>query len=155
MLSVKLDNEGNVLEYPYGSDMLILQNPDVVFPKIITRQIMATYNVYQVLPEPKPEMPYTQDAVEGMPEYYSNQWHQTWTVYDLSQEELEGRTINKSEEVRQQRDELLSSTDWRVIKATETNTPESIEWMQYREDLRNVPQQEGFPWNIDWPVTPN
>jgi hypothetical protein len=154
MLSVKLDSEGNILQYPYGTDMLILQNPTVVFPKLITREIMATYNVYQVLPEPKPEMPYTQDANEGMPIYYGNEWHQTWVVYDLSEVEIESRTHQQANQVRIQRDLLLAATDWRVIKATETNTPESPEWIQYREDLRNIPQQEGFPWYVNWPVQP-
>lgn len=154
MLSVKLDSDGNIAQYPYGTDMLILQNPNVVFPKLVTRQIMAKYNVYQVLPEPKPDMPYTQDALEGMPEYYGNEWHQTWIVYDLSEEELQARTQQQSTLVRQQRDSLLQSTDWRVIKATETQTPESAEYLQYREDLRNVPQQEGFPWSVTWPTQP-
>jgi hypothetical protein len=154
MLCVKFDSDGNIAQYPYGTDMLILQNPTVVFPKLITRKIMATYNVYQVLPEPKPEMSYTQDAVENNPIFYDNEWHQTWIVYDLSQEEIDARTSQKANEVRSQRDNLLQATDWRVIKATETNTPESAEWMQYREDLRNIPQQEGFPWTVIWPLQP-
>jgi hypothetical protein len=154
MLCVKLDSEGNILQYPYGTDMLRLQNPNVSFPKNITRSLMAEYNVYQVLPEPKPELPYTQDAREGDPVFYGNEWHQTWVVYDLSQEEIDARTSQKADEVRQQRDQLLTATDWRVIKATETQTPESPEWMQYREDLRNIPQQQGFPWNVVWPSQP-
>lgn len=52
------------------------------------------------------------------------------------------------------RDQNNSLPDWRVIKATETQTPESPEWMQYREDLRNIPQQAGFPWNVVWPTQP-
>lgn len=28
------------------------------------------------------------------------------------------------------------------------------EWTQYRTDLLNVPQQEGFPDNITWPIKP-
>jgi hypothetical protein len=27
-------------------------------------------------------------------------------------------------------------------------------WTQYRQDLLNVPQQEGFPYNIIWPTKP-
>lgn len=29
------------------------------------------------------------------------------------------------------------------------------EWAQYRQALRDLPEQEGFPFNIQWPVSPN
>ena len=154
MLCVKLNSDGSIAQYPYGIDMLKLQNPAISFPDRITRDLLKTYNVYQVLPEPKPEMPYTQDAREGDPVFYGNEWHQTWVVYDLSEEEIASRTARQADQVRQQRDQILAATDWRVIKATETGIPESAEWMQYREDLRNIPQQEGFPWNVVWPTQP-
>ncbi len=28
------------------------------------------------------------------------------------------------------------------------------DWARYRKALRDLPQQEGFPFNIDWPVPP-
>lgn len=28
-------------------------------------------------------------------------------------------------------------------------------WMVYRQHLRDIPQQEGFPFNIDWGVSPD
>jgi hypothetical protein len=154
MLSVKLNSDGTIAQYPYGTDMLILQNPDVEFPKLITHAIMAKYNVYQVLPEPKPDMLYTQDAREGDPVFYDNEWHQTWVVYDLPEDEITARTNRKSEEIRQERDKLLAETDWRIIKGVETNTQEDSDWIEYRENLRNIPQQEGFPWNVIWPIKP-
>ena len=29
------------------------------------------------------------------------------------------------------------------------------EWAQYRQALRDLPEQEGFPFNIQWPVSPD
>jgi hypothetical protein len=30
----------------------------------------------------------------------------------------------------------------------------SDEWRQYRQELRDITTQEGFPHNIDWPEEP-
>jgi len=59
-----------------------------------------------------------------------------------------------AKEARTQRDQLLSATDWLIIRATETGEPVPAEWVAYRQALRDVPQQSGFPENIDWPVHP-
>jgi len=55
---------------------------------------------------------------------------------------------------RQKRDALLSQSDWMVTKAMESSAPLNFEWASYRQALRDVPQQSGFPTNIDWPVAP-
>jgi hypothetical protein len=56
--------------------------------------------------------------------------------------------------IREQRDQLLSATDWRVTKAAEVGTLLDPEWIVYRQALREVPQQPGFPNSITWPDIP-
>jgi hypothetical protein len=55
---------------------------------------------------------------------------------------------------RQKRDALLSQSDWMVTKAMESSASLNFEWASYRQALRDIPQQAGFPANIDWPVKP-
>ena len=56
-----------------------------------------------------------------------------------------------AEVVRSKRNEMLEATDWLAIKALELNL--SLEKVHnYRQALRNVPQQESFPRNIVWPT---
>lgn len=52
--------------------------------------------------------------------------------------------------VRQERDRLLAETDWMV---TPDRQP-SQAVIDYRQALRDVPQQSGFPDNIQWPTKP-
>ena len=52
---------------------------------------------------------------------------------------------------REQRDELLQQTDWMMF--SDTATP-SQAWLDYRQALRDVPSQAGFPDNITWPTKP-
>jgi hypothetical protein len=55
-------------------------------------------------------------------------------------------------EAKRKRNQLLSSTDWTqnadILQATKDK------WAPYRQALRDVPQQSGFPHNIVWPTPP-
>jgi hypothetical protein len=154
MLYIKLNDDGSIKQYPYGTDVLVRDNPETSFPAEFTEGLLQSYDVYEVQSTPAPQVPYTQAVRELDPVKVDNMWKQQWEVYDLSQQEIDAKTDQQAQSVRQQRDNMLSATDWRVIKSIETQTPESPEWMQYREDLRNIPQQEGFPWNVIWPTQP-
>jgi hypothetical protein len=57
-----------------------------------------------------------------------------------------------ADEVRAERNRLLDESDWtQVIDAPVDQTA----WAVYRQALREVPQQAGFPQNVVWPTKPN
>jgi hypothetical protein len=64
------------------------------------------------------------------------------------------RTVEQAQSVRAERDKKLSECDWRVIKSLENNQPQDFQWAAYRQALRDVPSQAGFPWTITWPQPP-
>ena len=53
-------------------------------------------------------------------------------------------------QVRAQRDELLAASDSMALADRITD-----EWRTYRQTLRDVPAQSGFPTNVTWPVEPS
>ena len=55
---------------------------------------------------------------------------------------------------RAQRNNLLQQTDWRVLAAAESGGAISDVWKAYRQALRDLPAQKGFPVKIKWPVAP-
>jgi len=56
-----------------------------------------------------------------------------------------------SAEVRQKRDALLALCDWtQVTDAPLEGATQSL-WADYRQLLRDVPDQDGFPDHITWP----
>ena len=59
-----------------------------------------------------------------------------------------------AKEARAKRDRLLTESDWVTIRATDTGDPVSTEWQTYRQALRDIPEQTGFPEEIDWPQEP-
>jgi len=54
-------------------------------------------------------------------------------------------------EIRAKRNAKLAATDWRVTKALETGLALAPEWADYRQALRDIPQQDGFPHDVVWP----
>lgn len=54
----------------------------------------------------------------------------------------------------QQREILLLNTDWIVIKYMDIDEPIPQDWKEYRQKLRDITKQEGFPGNVDWPEEP-
>lgn len=58
------------------------------------------------------------------------------------------------ERARQRRDTLLSASDWVTLRALDTGSPVPQAWRQYRQFLRDAPQQSGWPRNVEWPEIP-
>lgn len=55
------------------------------------------------------------------------------------------------ETVRAQRDALLTASDWTQVADAPVDT---AAWATYRQALRDIPAQSGFPDNITWPQEP-
>ena len=168
----KLTN-GKVAQYPYTVGDLRRDNPNVSFPKTVPTSVMARYGMvpvgYEAAPDYDPmtqriqhsNMPeretlgtYTEDDAP-MPELvgepiYSGRWVLTKTVVDLTDEEIAARLTAKEAEVRKERDKLIAETDWWVLP-DRTATDEQL---AYRQALRDISSQEGFPYNVTWPTKP-
>jgi hypothetical protein len=56
------------------------------------------------------------------------------------------------QELRQRRNYLLASSDWTQLDDIPTDI--KVEWQAYRQALRDVTDQAGFPDNITWPSEP-
>ena len=77
-------------------------------------------------------------------------WTQMKTAEQIETERLE----RASESARNQRDRLLAESDWVTIRATDMGDPVPTEWQTYRQALRDIPDQTGFPEEIEWPQEP-
>lgn len=71
----------------------------------------------------------------------------------LAQEALDNEP-SEEEKVRIERNELLSSTDWIVVKHVDLGQSVPQEWSEYRQALRDITEQAEFPDNVDWPTEP-
>ena len=58
----------------------------------------------------------------------------------------------EAKEVRTQRNALLAESDWAVLP--DAPVADEQAWKDYRQALRDVPQQAGFPEEVVWPQIP-
>lgn len=56
-----------------------------------------------------------------------------------------------AEAVREQRNINLTKSDWTQVADAPVNKQA---WATYRQSLRDIPSQPGFPWEVVWPVKP-
>lgn len=58
---------------------------------------------------------------------------------------------DQASSIRQSRSEMLKSSDWTQLADSPVD---KLAWATYRQALRDVPNQSGFPWTIEWPTQP-
>ena len=152
---VKIAN-GKVSAYPYMVGDLRRDNPNISFPKHVPEGVMAAFGMFPVGDEADPEYdPMTHRIDNGnLPVLKDGRWTLTKTVVALTAEQIASRDAAKAKEVRTQRDKLLAECDWIVIMHTERGTNIPAEWELYRQALRDITGQAGFPHQIEWPAKP-
>jgi hypothetical protein len=146
-----LIKNGKFEKYPYLFSQLQADNPQTSFPAEMTGNLLAEWGLVSVAPTFRPEEDHTKTITEGQPQLVDGQWVQVWVVEDAPAEVIAARTAERAAEVRQERNALLSSCDWTQLNDTQVDRNA---WASYRQALRDVPKQAGFPWNVDWPIAP-
>jgi hypothetical protein len=61
------------------------------------------------------------------------------------------KDTEQAKSVRQQRTEKLKDSDWTQVADAPVD---QAAWAEYRQALRDVTTQAGFPWTIEWPTQP-
>ena len=139
-------------------------NPNVSLPKVWNDNVYETLGIDPVLETPKPEASGAYKVVvrDGVEQDANGNWVQKWVEQDMfadteeatkSEQETAYQAeldANAAEAVRADRDERLAKTDWRAV----SDLTLSSEWTTYRQALRDVPAQSGFPHTVTWPTEP-
>jgi hypothetical protein len=132
--------------YPkiYSIGQLKKDNPNTSFPKLLSDALLAEWGVYPYTAQARPDYDRLTQAVKagGFVEV-GGAWTQVWTVSDMTAEDA-------AQNVRDRRDHLLQETDWMAL----SDVVMEPYWAEYRQQLRDITAQEGFPFNVVWPTKP-
>ena len=85
---------------------------------------------------------------EGCAAYVADHYDVLITVYESAEKN------NLAKAARAKRDKMLESCDYLMALDYPISADAREQWRAYRQALRDIPQQEGFPDNIEWPVKP-
>jgi hypothetical protein len=72
-------------------------------------------------------------------------------VESLTADEIQAAKDSEMAQMRYRRNQLLKDCDWTQVADAPVN---KADWAEYRQALRDVPDQAGFPWEVEWPVQP-
>lgn len=140
--------KGNVKKYPYTLLDLKNDNPSTSFPAEPAPELLAEFGVYPVTLVDKPREGRTKTIKEINPKLVDGKWLQQFVVVDSS---ADAATKREEEKVRKIRKQFLSDCDWTQLP----DSPVDAEaWRTYRQKLRDVTNQKGFPFSVDWPAPP-
>jgi hypothetical protein len=151
MFYAKLASDGSVEQYPYTLTDLVTAHRNVSFPTVITPDIIADFGLVLVVPINPPTVDHTQSLTRDVEQLPDGSYAEKWTTTTASAEEIAERTADKSNSIRSIRNEALSNSDWTQLPDSPVD---SVVWAAYRQDLRDIPQQVEFPWNVTWPTEP-
>lgn len=143
---------GVVDKFPYTVGDLRRDNPNTSFPRQIPVETMAAHGMVGVLQREAP----AHNALTHFVEYASapvleeGWWVLLPTVRELSSEQVSERSAAESSSVRATRSLLLAETDWTAL----SDVTMSTDMATYRQALRDITLQPGFPHDVLWPTKP-
>lgn len=78
----------------------------------------------------------------------------SWAVEKIPEKTEEEKLADAEEQIRSKRDSLISDTDYLLMDDYPISSEDLEAVKAYRTALRDVPQQEGFPYDVVWPELP-
>lgn len=130
-------------------------NPNTSFPSQWSAELVENLGLDPVFETPQPSITRYQTAYKDGVEQDSNgNWVWKWSVSEMDNDTkavIDGRQASA---VRSTRNAQIAECDWTQLDDTPITNSKKLEWATYRQALRDVPSQSGFPWEITWPIKP-
>ena len=140
-------------KFPYSLEELRTDNPYTSFPHPISEEELAAWGVYEVEDQSPPAFNEQTESIEiEAPALVDGKWIRAWSVVAAGPEEVERRYIAKAGLIRTERNKLLAATDYSQLPDYPGSSADKAALTQFRQALREVPQQSGFPWAVVWPM---
>ena len=147
---------GAITEYPVTDSDIRRKFPGTSFPKTLDDVDLSGYGAAKVNITDQPSINFeTHRIEEGVPSLVDGSWQQTWSVIELTSEELQDRADGKAATARLTRDQKLAASDWTQIPNNALTDAQKAEWATYRQSLRDISSASGFPDSITWPTEPS
>ena len=139
-------------------------NANTSFPSIITEDVLADFGAAVILEgeQATPTTPYQysfRDGVKKVKGKYFTKYsvgpvftdNETQTALEQETEYKARIDDQQGTSVRNSRNQLLKDSDWTQVVDAKVDTKV---WAAYRQELRDITGQDGFPFNVIWPTQP-
>jgi len=119
---------------------------DITTPEILS-ELGATVVLEGAQAQPTRYQTAFRDGVQEI----DGQWYTKYSVTNMDDEAKAAKDAEQAKSIRNQRDDKLKTTDWTQVADSPVD---KTAWATYRQALRDLTKQTGFPWEINWPTEP-
>jgi len=126
-------------------------HPNTSFPQQLSVALLNEFGADPVLNGAQPTATRYQIVARDGVEEINGQWFSKFTAIDIDADAIAALDTQQAASQRTERNRLIAECDWTQV----ADSPVDKEiWATYRQLLRDIPSQSGFPWDITWPVEP-
>jgi Phage tail assembly chaperone protein len=125
--------------------------PNTSFPQIINAETLNEFGATVVLEGPQANPTRYQIAFRDGVEQIDGQWFTKYSVADIDDEAKTAKDAEQAKSIRAMRDEKLKATDWTQVADAPVD---KTAWATYRQALRDLTKESGFPWDVTFPTEP-
>jgi len=126
-------------------------HPNTGFPQILVEEILDAFGADPVFNGPQAQPTRYQVAYRDGVEQVDGKWYTKFAVADMGDEAKAALDEQQAASMRSERSRRLAESDWTQV---EDSPVDKAAWAIYRQALRDVPAQSGFPWDVAWPSQP-
>ena len=123
-------------------------HPNTGFPSQLTEQIINAFGGDIVFEGPQAQPTRYQIGFRDGIELVNGKWFNKYSVADLDADAIAAKDAEQAKAVRTQRNQLLAESDWTQLADAPVD---KTVWSVYRQSLRDISSQKGFPWDVVWP----
>ncbi len=116
-----------------------------------TEEILDSLGADVVFEGPQAQPTRYQVAFADGVEQVDGKWYTKYGVNNMDVDAIAAKDEEQAKSVRASRTEKLKDSDWTQVADSPVD---QAAWATYRQALRDITAQEGFPWDIEWPEQP-
>lgn len=154
--------DGAVVQYPYGLGELAQERPNAVSAaQYDLETCFASTDLpslgFSVVPVQEAAVPIfdalTQTCIlSALPVFEGDVLVLNWVIEGKNEDTLAMELAQRKLNVRARRNDRLSQSDWTQLADSPVD---KAAWAVYRQSLRDLTEQQGFPDAITWPDAPS
>ena len=156
----KIEN-GVVTQWPLGEHFIQAAHPNTSFAFPLNDETIAAFGFARFeYSDPATYDGEFQEAKEITPVLNNGVATQAWEIVEKYTSDEKAayiakrdadRQTNQTASIRSQRTDKLKDSDWTQVADAPVN---QAAWATYRQALRDITAQPGFPWDTQWPDAP-
>lgn len=137
--------DGSLAKFPYSLAEMRVDNPDVEISDSPSDEVLASCNAKRAA---QGSMPAKSSRTHWFEPTISDNGDGSVTINYVARELDRGIAEFN---MRDARNAALTRCDWVITRAFEEGKPVPANYLAYRQALRDLPSQPGFPYDYVWP----